>query len=355
MAAFSRFSGVVLVTAFFILPAHEDHSTAQQSTVRSLSNAVDPGASGSDFQNIHQRATAGDVNAQIALAKMYDEGKGVPQSCTEAFVWWLKAAEQGAGTAQHNVGVAYVSGVGVGRNELKALEWFTKAAEQGHVKAQEYANRIRRGHDAAPLVIGNRDLKAVLANTPVTSRARYGAKEEICRAVVTNFVATHKYAPGSFVCVEFAAGVWWELMRKGVNARVRIGSTDIASINSPNHAWVMAEMSPGIWIAIEPQKGIVYPEQGSLYYRGFDFAGDAEVRQHNRCLADLREARRIYNEEVEKRDEYQARYNNGDIGTKTAVLPALRMQQQYVGLRLQDVKREEARLSALLKKALPAE
>jgi TPR repeat protein len=46
-------------------------------------------------------AKQGDVTAQIALADIYEEGRGVPQDLAQAVKWYRKAAEQGNPQAQY--------------------------------------------------------------------------------------------------------------------------------------------------------------------------------------------------------------------------------------------------------------
>ena len=54
----------------------------------------------------------------------------------QAAKWYLKAAEQGHLSAQHNLGYLYDNGVGVTQNYELALKWYKKAAEQGHASSQ---------------------------------------------------------------------------------------------------------------------------------------------------------------------------------------------------------------------------
>lgn len=49
----------------------------------------------SKVQNLMDKAQAGDVPVQMALARRYKLGQGVAQSDENALEWNLKAAEQG--------------------------------------------------------------------------------------------------------------------------------------------------------------------------------------------------------------------------------------------------------------------
>lgn len=81
-------------------------------------------------------AQQGDLNAQIALAVMYDRGDGVPKDPAQSFKWLLRAAQAGHAEAQFLVSDSYKHGQGVAKDETEGLVWRRKAAEGGHVPAQ---------------------------------------------------------------------------------------------------------------------------------------------------------------------------------------------------------------------------
>jgi uncharacterized protein len=81
-------------------------------------------------------AEQGSVEAQLKLGLMYDEGKGVPKNYAEAAKWFRKAAEQGMAEAQYNLGVMYHEGQGVTKDYSEVLKWLSKAARQGLADAQ---------------------------------------------------------------------------------------------------------------------------------------------------------------------------------------------------------------------------
>ena len=65
-----------------------------------------------------------------SVGMMYDLGHGVPQSYSEAFKWFIKAAQQGEGVGQYNVGEALEYGRGVPQDDVAAYTWYSLAAEQ---------------------------------------------------------------------------------------------------------------------------------------------------------------------------------------------------------------------------------
>jgi TPR repeat protein len=65
--------------------------------------------------------------AQKVLGDLYAQGVGVKPDLASACRWWGRAAMQGQGEAQRNVGNCYLSGTGVPRSETQALGWLLLA------------------------------------------------------------------------------------------------------------------------------------------------------------------------------------------------------------------------------------
>lgn len=78
----------------------------------------------------------GDIDAQLDLALMYEEGKYIPQNYAKAVYWYQKAANKKNIDAQYRLGTLYYEGKYIAQNYAKALRWYKKAAKQGDVQAQ---------------------------------------------------------------------------------------------------------------------------------------------------------------------------------------------------------------------------
>ena len=65
------------------------------------------------------------IEAQVELARLYEEGLGVPKNDAAAFRWNLRAAQMGNTMAYLNVGRSYVQGIGVEANQVEAIKWLT--------------------------------------------------------------------------------------------------------------------------------------------------------------------------------------------------------------------------------------
>ena len=98
--------------------------------------AILPFGYAQSITELKSKAEDGDVQAQLALAKAYDLGEGVPKDEEKAVQWWEKAAAQGNVSAQVSLGGVYSLGAGVPKNYAAAVRWWKKAAEQGDVTAE---------------------------------------------------------------------------------------------------------------------------------------------------------------------------------------------------------------------------
>src|SRR5260221_924817 len=76
-------------------------------------------------------AEHGKASAQHQLAKMYENGQGVPTSQAEAAKWYRLAAERGHAGAQLYLGGMYLAGDGVPRDYVQAYVWFSLSAAAG--------------------------------------------------------------------------------------------------------------------------------------------------------------------------------------------------------------------------------
>ncbi len=120
------------------LSAHGGNAGAQNALANMYYNGR--GAPQSDAEAVRwwsKAAEQGNLNAQNNLGFMYYSGRGVAKDQGEGARWWLKAAEHGFAAAQNNIGGAYRNGLGVQKNEQEAVKWYRRSAEQGHAGSQK--------------------------------------------------------------------------------------------------------------------------------------------------------------------------------------------------------------------------
>lgn len=84
-------------------------------------------------------AEQGDIDAQLHLASLYRDGRGVVRDMVQAATWYRKAAEQGDVGAQATLGVLYSMGLGVERNDVEAYFWLDLAASVKGPNQDKYA------------------------------------------------------------------------------------------------------------------------------------------------------------------------------------------------------------------------
>jgi len=104
-------------------------------------DAVDEGAR---FEKYISKAENGDVDAEVTLGMMYDNGWYVAENKAEAFRWFLRAAEQGDVKSQMSVGWEYGSGALFPKDFVKAYMWFLVANSQDDKRATKALNFLRQ-------------------------------------------------------------------------------------------------------------------------------------------------------------------------------------------------------------------
>lgn len=120
---------------------------------------------------------------------------------------------------------------------------------------------------------------------------------QVVKGIVEDYHQTHTYSQlDFFVCSDMAIDVWNMVKSKGINAEIQVGNIDNPNANFTefNHAWVLAEVEPLTWLALETTGGyVVYNETNYLYYRGFSFSTPNEFKSYV-------ELKREYNDEVDR-------------------------------------------------------
>jgi TPR repeat protein len=124
---------VVLALAVSLVQSSGNGVVGQSSAAQ---EAMTPAKlSSSEVVQLQSKGEAGDVGAQLALGRAYQDGNGVPQNDEVAAKWYRKAAEQGNATAQNNLGIMYRTGNGVEKSKEEAVNWYRRAALQGYASA----------------------------------------------------------------------------------------------------------------------------------------------------------------------------------------------------------------------------
>ena len=96
------------------------------------------------------QAEAGDPQAQLGLAMLYDLGQGVTRDAASAYRWYLRAAEAGSADGEFNVAVMCDAGDGVPRDTAAAALWYARAAAHGNRRAQYNLGLLYTAGDGVP-------------------------------------------------------------------------------------------------------------------------------------------------------------------------------------------------------------
>jgi outer membrane murein-binding lipoprotein Lpp len=139
-------------------------------------------------------------------------------------------------------------------------------------KIAYYVSRVADLQDQISALIAQYELTG---DTPAETAAK----------IVKYYRETHVYSSYDlFVCSDMAAEVWNMLKAVGIDSIIAVGNIDtaISDILQSNHAWVLAEVAPGQYLALETTGGYVVSEsENPLYYRGWSFDSPAELKSYN--------------------------------------------------------------------------
>ena len=139
---------------------------------------------------------------------------------------------------------------------------------------------------------------------------------ETAENIVRYYHETHVYDETDlFVCADMAAEVWNMLKAQGINALITVGNLDrpITDITKCTHSWVLAEIGPGEYLALETTGGVVKTRgTNPEYYRGWTFDTPADEKDWQRLA-------REYNIRVEIVNDIISEANKADIEYNSAV------------------------------------
>jgi TPR repeat protein len=95
--------------------------------------AFEAGDHAAAFREWRPLAEAGNAKAQLQIAHLYFNGRGVSRSYVKAVRWYREAGAQGEAEAQVILGNGYEGGIyGLTVDLVQAAAWYRKAAEQNH-------------------------------------------------------------------------------------------------------------------------------------------------------------------------------------------------------------------------------
>lgn len=149
-------------------------------------------------------------------------------------------------------------------SEVNTLKSEIVASEAKLEAAQQEINGLRSQ------IVELQEQSGLAGNTP----------DETAKRIVKLYYDTHLYSKYDFfVCSNMALDVWNMLQAQGVDAVIQIGSVEnrVEHMPDSDHAWVLAETSPGSYLALETTSGFaVTKQENPLYYGGWSFDNPRE-------------------------------------------------------------------------------
>ena len=131
--------------------------------------------------------------------------------------------------------------------------------------------------------------QAAPTGTPA-EETQYDKNVAIVEEIAKGYHDTHTYlgvqtgqSGDIFVCIDMAKDVWNMVKTRGINAVIEVGNVDhnVTTLADVNHAWVLAEVGPLQWLAIETTGGYVVPEaMNPRYYTGMQFDTPADMTKY---------------------------------------------------------------------------
>jgi outer membrane murein-binding lipoprotein Lpp len=169
---------------------------------------------------------------------------------------------------------------------------------------------------------------------------------ETAAKIVKNYIETHVYSTiDYFICSDMASEVWNMLKAQGIKAVIVVGNKDttISNILQSDHAWVLAEVAPGEYLALEATGGYVVPRsKNALYYRGWSFDSPVALKSHNELV-------REYNTRVGIRNQIAAEDNKVIEENNKATDPATAERLEAVHNKLVElIQQQEAALNNVM-------
>lgn len=153
-------------------------------------------------------------------------------------------------------------------------------------KAQGAFNKLQADKTNVDNQLTNAQFQITSLQSQVSQASLVGATPaETAARIVKNYHDTHVYsAYDLFVCGDMASEVWNMLKAQNIGAVIVVGKVEVAitDILQSDHAWVVATVGAGDYLALETTGGYaVKKSEHPLYYRGWAFKSPADLKSHN--------------------------------------------------------------------------
>jgi hypothetical protein len=213
---------------------------------------------------------------------------------------------------------------------------------------------------------------------------------QTCEQIAAEYYRSHTYSEDDiYDCDDMAQDIWDMLKAKGVNARIAVGDFDKKNksgieggkliqesqesgnpgkieiynytcqdtgllnsdiIDNLTHAWVLAEVSPGNWLAVECTGGyIVYREENGNYYHGLTFSNPKNYKSFLELYSNWKRQIKDYENEREYYKKIADTYNRASNSEQTAMKINLETEEERLQEKENDVLKTDSEIQALLR------
>ena len=162
---------------------------------------------------------------------------------------------------------------------------------------------------------------------------------ETAEKIVRYYHDTHVYdAVDLFVCADMAAEVWSMLKAQGIRSLIMVGKLNWpnAEITQCDHSWILAELAPGEYLALETTGGVTKPRSTNPeYYRGWVFDTSAKVKEWQHLTREYNIRIEIVGDINIEANKAHIEYNNAinlrnQLAEKGASAPELEAQEELI-------------------------
>ncbi|GEM_PF-4995542 len=175
-------------------------------------------------------------------------------------------------------------------------------------------------------------------STPGPAESLEERNVRISEEIVQKYHETHaKNGSDMLECGDMACDVWELLETEGIHAKIMIGRLDreVANISEADHAWVIAEIAPNKWLALDPTEK--QSATNPLYYIGWHFLTPTDFRTYEQLLAQFNNQSSKYGTERLKYQRMVEEYNNAGILAKIDMNDEVQTQKAIVEIRQEDM------------------
>lgn len=208
-----------------------------------------------------------------------------------------------------------------------AQDVYDQVAEQ-LIKAKEQLAKVQDEKDSLQTAKSTIEAQLQEVQSTITQLQNQLSESGLAGATLTETVEkivkyyheTHVYSTYDlFICSDMAGEVWNMLKAQGIKSIVVVGNIDatITDILQCDHAWVLAEVAPGEYLALETTGGrVIRKGENPLYYRGWYFNSPADLKSYNNMVREYNTLVGVRNQIASEVNEVADLHNNSTSPTE---------------------------------------